>query len=139
MNEKLTFEKLYITKLESQQKFEYYFLGVIIALLSFSVQVYNPENNYNFQILVFIVWGFLLISLLSGFYRLERIQMILHYDTDRMYFIQYKNQNSESKIIKEFYKKSKEVSNKALTAYKIEKWSFIFAIIIYLVFKIINT
>ncbi|MCP4970062.1 MAG: hypothetical protein GY932_05635 [Arcobacter sp.] len=138
MSEKLNYEKLFLTGLELEQKFDYYFLGVIIAILSFSIQSFEPDKVYSCKLILFVSWSLLFISLLAGFYRLERIKMMIHYDTNRMYKIQYENYSPNSDVVTQYFDKSKNVSDKALSSYKVEKWSFIIAILGFLTFKIIN-
>jgi len=66
-----------ITFRESQKKFDYFFLGVIIGLLAISIQTYKPESYANFSYLIIVSWGLLLISFLSGMYKQEQFNKYL--------------------------------------------------------------
>lgn len=51
-----------------QNKFEYFFLGVILASLSLSVQSFNPALENHQVFLIFLSWLLFLISFLAGFF-----------------------------------------------------------------------
>lgn len=138
MDDQLNFANMFSAGRESIQKFDYYFLGVIIALLSLSIQTFNPLVTPKFIFLINIVWILLLVSMLSGFRRLEKIQLINHYDTRRIYEMEYEGEVANSLRIKKYYELSDELNKKSVYLYKIEKWSFIAALLVYLVFKLLN-
>ena len=52
---------------EDLRKFEYFVLGVTIAILAFSAQYTSPNSNC--KSLVIISWGCFLFSFLSGLFR----------------------------------------------------------------------
>jgi len=56
MSDQLNFEKMFSASRDFQQKYEYYFLGVIIALLSLSIQTFNPTSTPKFIFLINMVW-----------------------------------------------------------------------------------
>ncbi len=51
------------TQRESQKKYDYYFLAVIVTLLSLSIQSYKPSDFVNFTYIISLVW-----ALLNRFY-----------------------------------------------------------------------
>ncbi len=54
---------------DAQKKYDYYFLAVIVTLLSLSIQSYKPNDLLTLLFVISIVWILLLASFLSGMYR----------------------------------------------------------------------
>ena len=151
---------------ESQKKYDYYFLAVILTLLSLSIQSYKPSDFVNFTYIIAFVWGLLLVSFLAGMYRQERINISLLNEaegiwlSDELAGVELASKNDtvitkstgekwtaqeiqqESEKFKSLIDKVNEnisKSNKsAITAYNIQKWSFVVSLILYSMLKITN-
>ena len=151
---------------ESQKKYDYYFLAVILTLLSLSIQSYKPSDFVNFTCIIALVWVLLLISFLAGMYRQERINISLINEaeetwlSDELAGIEHAINNAtestkstgekwtaqeiqqEREKFKRLIDKVNEnisKSNKwAITAYNIQKWAFVVSLILYSVLKITN-
>lgn len=151
---------------ESQKKYDYYFLGVILALLSLSIQSYKPSDFQHFSFIIVFVWILLLISFLAGMYRQERINMTLLNEADQTWMkdelagIEQAINNAteitkstgekwtpqeirrERDKFKEMIDKINDsitkLEKKAITAYNIQKWAFVLSLILYSVLKILN-
>ncbi len=148
-----------------QTKFEYFFIGVILASLSLSVQLKFPEDIYSVYLLI-STWSLLLISFLSGLFRFERINMYFRIEADKLSFHQ-KKKNIENANLQDqtLYKTSttiwrpdelineisrldnllessenfiKTFNNQSLIAYQVQKWCFIYAIFSFALFRITN-
>ncbi len=116
----------YIELIKAQSKFDYFFLAVIIGLLSLSIQSYNISEGYHSNYLVIGTWILLLISFFSGF--LKEISIIKFRQID----LQRKaNEELASKYLNTYNK----VVNRS---FKIQFTSFYFAIIFYGLFKVSN-
>jgi len=137
---------------QTQTKFDYFFLGVILATLSLSLQIKTNEEMCSFYLLI-LSWSLLLTSLLSGLFRIERINMFLRVETDKLSFLQKKSNIENAKlqdqpILKTSTEiwKPEELTNEisridsvlassenyiikfndhSLQAYQIQKWCFI--------------
>ena len=72
MNEDYSYKEAFIHHRDSQNKFDYYFLGVILAALSLSIQTYDSTKEPNDTLLIIISWVLFLFSFLAGFFRQER-------------------------------------------------------------------
>lgn len=123
---------------DASNKFDYFILAVILALLSLSIQTFNPDTEIVCVYLIYVFWFLLLISLLSGFYRQERNILFLADETDKIYAIQYQNKTEDSKHVKGANESLKKNERKALISYHIQRWTFVLALIIYIIFKIVN-
>ena len=160
----------YIDALEAQRKaqhkFEYFFLGIILALISLSVQTFNPAAYPKAQYLIILFWGLLLAALLSGMYRQEKKDVFLQDETKIIYvreqiefFEKVKrgeiilchepNKPWTDKKLEDKFKgfktieasKSKQIdkSNKyATAAYRCQKIAFLLALLIFISLRIIN-
>jgi hypothetical protein len=123
-----------------------YFLGVILALLSLSIQTYKPADYTSFHFLMIIVWILLLVSFLAGLYRMERIVVFLQEETKYIGIKQFLNENvlkgEKLNKVKDEAKKAnggKRESYKCqLVTYEVQKWTFVSALIVYLFFKVAN-
>jgi len=94
---------------QTQTKFDYFFLGVILATLSLSLQIKTNEEMCSFYLLI-LSWSLLLTSLLSGLFRIERINMFLRVETDKLSFLQKKTNIENAKLKgQEIYKTSTEI------------------------------
>lgn len=118
--------QFYIELTKAQSKFDYFFLAVIIGLLSLSIQSYDISEDYHSNYLVIGTWILLLISFFSGF--LKEISMIKFRQVDLQ---RSANEDLASKYLNTYNK----VINKS---FKIQITSFYFAIIFYGLFKISN-
>lgn len=151
---------------EAQSKFDYFFLGVTITLLSLSIQTFKQENE-GCLLLVIATWSLLLMSFLSGLYRQVKITTMLGSEAE---FLGYKTEikpiedalrsgetfvsESTKEIIGqdkvsqrlELLKKGAAVhdshrrksANRSWAAYVIQKWTFILSIVLYILFKTTN-
>lgn len=151
---------------DSQKKYDYYFLAVILTLLSLSIQSYNPADFINYRWLIAVVWILLLISFLAGMYRQEKINIHLFNEAEKTWMSdeltgikqainnateivkstgeQYTPQEirQERDKFKRLINKANEIMSKsgkrAITAYNIQKGSFVVSLILYSILKIIN-
>lgn len=166
MSEEYTYKEAFFHHRSSQTKFDYFFLGVILAALSLSVQTFNLKDNYEFTFLLFTSWFLLLLSFIAGFFRQERLNMAYRVDVDRISYSNRKNtmQNaqqddyvlqkpdsntwSQDEIKKNLDNANSILSlseiylskygNQSILAYQFQKWFFFFAIWLYIIFKIAN-
>jgi len=164
--ENIYYEAVKATR-DSQRKFDYFFLGVCLALVSLSVQTHETTSPNSHIYLLIISWTLLIVSFLSGMYRQEAINTFLRIEADLMpeqeildRFNQYKTldqtiikpdgQEWTSDEIDEVRLKKKiaierantlmgKKADRGLWAYRFQKWSFVMAIIFYMLFKIINS
>ena len=140
----------------SQRKFDYFFLGVIIAALSLSIQSFDSSVEYNNTFLIIISWIFFLVSFLAGFFRQERLNLYYVIEAVRMSeqktkydienAIKYEEQKEKFKnrlteitnIIRIYDSLSESYEKHTNLAYQIQKWSFFYASFFYILFKISN-
>lgn len=150
---------------QAQTKFDYFFTGVILASLSLSLQIRIDDKTCSIYLIIFS-WCLLLISLLSGMFRIERINMFLRVEADKLSSLQKKSriENAEfqgqplfktSTEIWEPDELTNEISKldgvlasaenyikafnvHTLRAYQIQKWCFIFAVFSFALFKVTN-
>lgn len=135
MDEKTTeaYQKTVAMHIEYSKKFEFFFLAVIIGALSLSVQTFNPDKYTISPYLIYLTWGALCLSFLSGFFRHERRILVIEQDVLKM---KYKHSNSDMSELAS--KLRKLFQNHSYYAYQIQKWSFFFAMFTYILFKITN-
>lgn len=151
---------------EAQGKFDYFFLGVVVTLLSLSIQTFKQEDE-GCLFLMIVTWSLLLSSFLSGLYRQVKIVTMLGSEAE---FLGYKTQInpiedalregetfvSEStgekvgkdKILQriELLKKGatvhdehrKKSAKRSWIAYVIQKWTFVLSILSFILFKAAN-
>lgn len=167
MSEEYSYKDAFIHHRNSQNKFDYFFLGVILASLSLSIQSYNNSQETIYPILIIISWVLFLFSFLSGFFRQERLNLSYMIEAEK---IPQKNRKSlfqkadQGEIIlqvsadeewskSEIQKNLENVNDilsiadsylnkynkQTLTAYQIQKWSFFYAVLFYILFKVANT
>ncbi len=150
---------------QAQTKFDYFFLGVILATLSLSLQIKTNEEMCSFYLLI-STWLLLLISLSSGLFRIERINMFLRVEADKLSFLQKKTNIDNAKLQgAQIFKTSSEIwkpdeltneiskldgiitssenfinifNKHTLCAYQIQKWCFIYAIFSFVLFRVTN-
>lgn len=148
---------------ESQKKYDYYFLAVILTLLSLSIGSYKPSDFENWNYIIVLVWILLLISFLAGMYRQERINISLYNEAEQTWLhdelagIEHAINNATEvigeqwtpqkirqerdkfkKLIDEINENMSESEKRAFTAYKIQKWGFVLSLILYSILKVIN-
>lgn len=151
---------------ESQKKFDYFFLAVILSVLSLSINSFNINDYENCYFLIVFAWVSLLISFLSGMSRQEKINIALFNEAEELWAHDElkgfeKMLNSSIEILKstgevwtseelqkekDKFKKmlrlaAKNISNSdkyALKAYNIQKWTFVLSLILISIFKMIN-
>ena len=154
------------TARESQSKYDYFFLGVTLGVLSLSIQTFKPDESFRLPILMIVSWILWLASFLAGLFRQERINMFLRTEADFLRFkprqdILLKAKSGEQTIYKspdslwtseevdkeladandvlsmtESYKQKHNRS--ATIAYPIQKWSFVGGLVLYAAFRIVN-
>lgn len=150
---------------QTQTKFDYFFIGVILASLSLSLQIKTNEEMCSFYLLI-LTWSLFLTSLLSGLFRIERVNMFLRVETDKLSFLQKKSNIENAKLQgQQIFKTSTEIwqpdelTNEiskldgvlassenyikkfnvhSLRAYQVQKWCFIFAIFSFALFRVTN-
>lgn len=151
---------------ESQKKYDYYFIGVILTLLSLSIQSYKSGDFQHFCYIIIFVWILLLISFLAGMYRQERINMTLLNEAEQTWMrdelegieqainnaTEIKKSTGEKwtpqeirrerdkfkKMIDKINDSITKLEKKAITAYNVQKWTFVVSLILYSVLKILN-
>ena len=152
---------------ESQNKFEYFFLAVILGILSISVQSFNPTNMMHSNWLMLGTWLLLIVSFLSGFFIRERTNMVTYIETEKLGqinrqapFIQslqpggipllkpdgtpWSIEDTQGKIsefnilLSSADRIMKFHEDHLLKAYQIQKWCFLFAIVMFGLYKISN-
>jgi len=166
MSEEYNYIDAMITHREAQRKYDFFFLGVTAAALSLSIQTFSAYETNHHPVFGIISWILLLISFLSGMFRQERILQFLYIETDFLkykgqagiierakmandeIYKNYKELWSVDDIDKELEKlkgivasadtHKKRTLGRVNIAYKIQKWSFVLGLIVYLVFAIIN-
>lgn len=150
----------------AQSRFDYFFIGVILASFSLSIQTFNPLAYYSSVYLMVLTWVLLLVSFLSGLFRIERINMSLRVEADNLSFRSKKEIFDKGKLgeiilhktrtdiwqpeeltneistLNSFLDKSKNLmityNKQTLRAYQVQKWCFIIAIFSYALFKLTN-
>ena len=137
---------------ESQKKYDYFFLGVVLASLTLSIQVVELPLGQPYRILAVLPLALLLISFISGMFRQERILKFYRVEADKIKYIDRKSTFIQGLAGQPPYKSANEVwtaaemteevanlddaidlaskhlgtDQKVTTiAYAIEKWSFI--------------
>ncbi len=151
---------------ESQKKYDYYFLAVILTLLTLSIQNYKPGDFVNYNYLIVVVWLLLLISFLIGMFRQERINIHLRNEAEKTWvsseLVGIEKSINNSEIIRKStgeqwtsqgmhqerdkFKRLMDIANEnisksskmALSAYGIQKWSFVISLILYAFLRIVN-
>jgi hypothetical protein len=150
---------------ELQRKFDYFFLGVIVATLSIGIQtkfsVCDPNRWF-----LFSSWGLWALSFLSGFFRQERTVQVLSLETTEMIYkpsqeLYKKAQEGQVKMVKDNkipwtndelkaeirkldelvqflnVKKSKHIKA-ALIAYHVTKWTYFIGVALYIFYRAVN-
>lgn len=168
MAEQYTYKDSMLSLRESQKKFDYFFMGVTLAFLAFSVEKFEYNKNYEWILLVPVGWVLLLISLLAGMFRQESITTFLRYEVKKL---QYEPRaelfemaangqgtivkdplgsvrwdpaaiKSENQKMKEIMKSIKDGEDnmmaRMMRGYQIQKWAFVLGLISSIVFKIVN-
>jgi len=152
----------------SQNKFDFFFLGVILGLLSLSIQTFNTTESIHSVYLIVSTWISLVFSLIAGLFRQERMQMSNMIETDiigmnideRKNFLETAQANNQT-IYKEVgvlwsaeeiqnsisnmgrikilsNKREKIYAHQAQKAYQFKKWFFLFSIVLYGLYKVTN-
>jgi len=120
---------------EGHKKFNYYLLGVSLAALSLSVQAFESQPQNSSDFLMIIVWILLLLSVLCGFYRLEKIVLAELIEVDILEEIEVNKRNASSKPVDSKYKVLDKIDKKMITTYQIQKWSLLLALVVFVVYK----
>lgn len=151
---------------EAQQKFDYFYLGVVLATLALSIQTFSTTPIHCYRYLLLVSWGLWLVSFVAGFFRIERTLGFLSIETS---YLQYKAQQDNFskalsgeiqvfKALKESWSTDElkeelgkidsilELSDKlkkarikhTRIAYQISKWSYFIGIVSYVLFRGIN-
>lgn len=167
MAEEITFSESFRATRDAQNKFDYFFLGVILATLSLSFQTPKVDLPLQHKSLLIASWVLWLISFFSGMYRRERFNLFLFMETQSLEFkpkheLLIKAKRGEEVLFKAPYemwepeeiekelkrttervnwvdKKQDKYNKQMLNAYKIKKWSYILGSITYISFWITNT
>ncbi len=77
---------------ESQKKYDYFFLGVILASLSLSVQMIDLPSSNPLRALALLSWGLFFLSFLSGMFRQERLLRFYRIEADKIKYSTRKEQ-----------------------------------------------
>lgn len=166
MAEEYSYKEAFLHHRNAQNKFDYFFLGVVLAALSISIQSFNPTETNHFTYLLFASWLLMLFSFLAGFFRQERLNMAYRVEVDRInqasrkntlenaqkgiYTLQNpdrsfwnedsikKNLDNANSILSLAESYLKKYDNQSIWAYQLQKWFFFFAVLLYIIFKIAN-
>ncbi|HPG39972.1 MAG TPA: hypothetical protein PLP19_11095 [bacterium] len=153
----------------TQQKFEFFFLSIILGSLALSIQTWNLTEENNSLYLIILTWISLGISLITALFRIEKILQIRQIDVlnlkeqinlneiEKMIIEKLNNNTIKSQDLeikaKGLFDKHKKQSDEAnkfrnnykeiysfhfLIAYKIQKWTFLFSILTFGLFKTTN-
>lgn len=139
------YTQLFIEHRRSQEKFDYYFLGIIIGLLSLSIQFFNPDLNAHSYYLMVITWAFLLISFINGIFRLLSTISLKGIDLGKTKLKQ-EEEAKDSKLDKTkldslmqgFEAKRQELIIINDDTFKREYQCFYLAIVFYAIYKVTN-
>ena len=82
----LSYEDLFKEYRSSQKKYDYFFLGVILASLSLSVQIIELPTCGFIRHATVMTWGLFLVSFLSGMFRQERLLRFYRVEADNLKF-----------------------------------------------------
>ncbi len=126
MSDKNEYIEMFLELRKSQEKFNYYFLGIIIGLLSLSIQTFDPKILYHSIYLMIITWMLLLVSFSAGFF----------YETQSLKFKKADLTKSSNKNLADQYLKTYQ--NFMVKAHKYQIFSFFLAIVVFALFKITN-
>jgi len=166
MNKEYGYTEAFLNYRSFQNKFDYFFLGVILASLSLSVQAFDSKTDTGSFHLLLITWFLLLISFLAGFFRQERISIAYKIEVDELRIKSRKDffeqANLEPQIVSkpsgsvwtkeeitnelsrlnEFLlvadKYFKEIISHSNKAYQVQKWSYFYAVLFYIFYKVTN-
>ncbi len=166
MSEEYSYKEAFLHYRNAQNKFDYFFLGVVLAALSLSIQSFNLTEPQQCVFLLFASWFLMLCSFLAGFFRQERLNMVNYVEVYRISQSTLKNtlENSQKGVIvlqkpdsglwtedeiienlanaNSILDLSKSFLNKynkqSALAYQLQKWFFFFALLLYIIFKIVN-
>lgn len=138
MENQISFGKLFFEIREFEKKIEFYLLGVIITLLSLSIQTFKLEDNIKFEFLMVIVWVLLLLSLFFGFQRIEKLRQLYHFEADRLYKLEHEAHSVDSKVVQELIKAASRKNKEAIKYYKLMTRLFMTGIVVFILFKVIN-
>lgn len=162
-----TYEEAIKSQRESQKKFDYFFLGVVLALLGFSVESFDPSPHDKCIWLVPLGWSFLIISLLAGLYRQECINFFLYNEVGKIQhgssaeLFKRAAEGKETIVKDEHYtpwspeeikqknnlyeetmgildSRIDKMNKRALYGYKVNKWAFVLGIYCLVSFKILK-
>ena len=151
---------------ESSQKFDYFFLGIILATLSLGIQTNSSNQQVICKSLLILSWVFWLLSFLAGFFRQERILTMFNLETGGLLYrpkkeVFEKAAKGEQVIVKtndepwepEEIKQEldrlntvldfsdelrKKRAKHSIIAYSVMKWSYFLGVLTYIIFKAIN-
>ena len=151
---------------ELQRRFDYFFLGVIVATLSIGIQTKFSTTDPN-KWLLFLSWTLWSVSFLSGFFRQERTVHVLSLETTEMIYkpskeLYKKAQEGQAQIVRpgsepwtkdelsaEIRKldelmlfldqKKRRGLKAALIAYHITKWSYFVGIALYVLYRMLSS
>lgn len=123
----------------SSEKFDYFILGIILALFSLSLQTFNPKPETAYVWFVYIFWFFLIISFSIGIVRQIRINLFLGADVDRLNIIENYEKPNKKNLVKKTELLMRKDSKIVSCLYVIHLISFGLALLIYMAFKIINS
>ena len=147
---------------ELQRRFDYFFLGVIVATLSIGIQT-RFSGCDPLKWLLFLSWGLWALSFIAGFFRQERTVHVLSLETTEMIYkpsheLYKKAYEGQAQIVKnnkdpwtkeelnaeiqkldelmQFLSAKKGTHLKAsLIAYHITKWSYFVGVVVYIVYR----
>jgi hypothetical protein len=133
---------LYLDKIKSfnkdQRKFDYFFLGISMALLSLSVQSYQISTMARYDLLLIVAWLFLLLSILCGFFRFEKTLLSLSSEVEIIEAVEIGNKSTESDFVRGGHKAIDKYNKHAVILYKIQKWYFIISLLLFITYKSID-
>lgn len=152
---------------ESQRKYDYFLMGITLALLSLSLQAFKSSADTSFSYLIIIHWILLLVSFLAGMVRQEKINTIQIVEADLIpeqhlldLFKQSRDRaqpmaknatgelwtpdevakviENKEQMLKIGDKIQKKSGKIGVIAYRIQKWLFVLGLAAYMLLKILN-
>ncbi|RIK67580.1 hypothetical protein DCC62_24710 [candidate division KSB1 bacterium] len=160
------YTQAFLAQRDAQRKFDYYFLGVTLALLTLSIQTFNASIATKHVQLMIFTWLALLISFLSGLYRQEMNSLFFKNEAIRMQYepkleslrkIVEKGEalfdssmkpwslediskeiNTLRSIVDSASSRQDKYNTRANIAYGIHKWFFVLAILSFVLYKVVN-
>lgn len=124
--------------IELQKKFDFYILGISVALLSLSIQSTQHDDSCWCNFIIICAWLFLFISILLGFWRLEKLVLSYSASVDVLEAIHIKQKQWDSKYVVDGNSYIDKEGDKMAKIYKWQKFFLLLSLVFFIVFKSIS-